>query len=301
MPYVPTIHNSTTTLGWPQTTVTSNLPRPPLRLSVVPYILYHRRPRRIGSPRVSAISVPAINDGVTRLGSPTSHNTKQERAGQPLPLLESSQQPTKLFSLKDDPTLTHRFTLPPPWQRLSAPFTFPVPIGASESPLLQNGTALRKMKAHCCLWTLLLSAAFRNSSVLAYISYEQQLEAAYPQYHPRLTQRHLANDDGAAGVNDDAAAVADDAVAAEDYGDDAAAAQHDDAAYYQYPDDDDYSGNKKNKKSYDDDTATFDDDIVKDDNKQCSKFLVKFLEGTTDAHDTCEGIQNAYMAAGAFP
>ncbi len=30
-------------------------------------------------------------------------------------------------------------------------------------------------------------------------------------------------------------------------------------------------------------------------NEQCSEYLVKFLEGTTDAKDTCDGIQNAYM------
>ena len=33
-------------------------------------------------------------------------------------------------------------------------------------------------------------------------------------------------------------------------------------------------------------------------NEKCSEFLVSFLEGTTDAHDTCEGISNAYKAAG---
>ena len=32
-------------------------------------------------------------------------------------------------------------------------------------------------------------------------------------------------------------------------------------------------------------------------NEQCSEYLVKFLEGTTDAKDTCDGIQNAYSAA----
>ena len=32
-------------------------------------------------------------------------------------------------------------------------------------------------------------------------------------------------------------------------------------------------------------------------NEKCSEYLVSFLEGTTDAKDTCEGIQNAYTAA----
>ena len=32
-------------------------------------------------------------------------------------------------------------------------------------------------------------------------------------------------------------------------------------------------------------------------NEKCSEYLVRFLEGTTDAKDTCEGILNAYMAA----
>jgi hypothetical protein len=97
--------------------------------------------------------------------------------------------------------------------------------------------------------------------------------------------------------NDDAANYADDAAV-----DDAAAGDDDKTsnAYYQYPDDDDYNGNKQQKQNYDDDTATFDDDIVKGDNVKCSRFLVKFLEGTTDARDTCEGIQNAYTAAGTW-
>lgn len=43
-------------------------------------------------------------------------------------------------------------------------------------------------------------------------------------------------------------------------------------------------------------------DVNDDDstNEQCSQFLVSFLEGTTDAHDTCEGIMNAYTAAGEY-
>ena len=44
--------------------------------------------------------------------------------------------------------------------------------------------------------------------------------------------------------------------------------------------------------------ANYDDDDV---NEACSQYLVSFLEGTTDARDTCEGIMNAYTAAGEFP
>lgn len=39
------------------------------------------------------------------------------------------------------------------------------------------------------------------------------------------------------------------------------------------------------------------DDLVSGDNELCSQFLVSFLEGTTDARDTCEGMMNAYTAA----
>lgn len=53
--------------------------------------------------------------------------------------------------------------------------------------------------------------------------------------------------------------------------------------------------------SVDDAYYNTDDDInrnyMKDDNELCSKFLFSFLEGTTDARDTCEGIMNAYTAA----
>ena len=58
----------------------------------------------------------------------------------------------------------------------------------------------------------------------------------------------------------------------------------------------------------DDDAAANDDYQATDDyyqkkvtsiaDEKCSQFLVSFLEGTTDAHDTCEGIMNAYTAAG---
>ena len=47
----------------------------------------------------------------------------------------------------------------------------------------------------------------------------------------------------------------------------------------------------------DDDYNNYDDDSV---NEACSQYLVSFLEGSTDARDTCEGIMNAYTAAGTF-
>ena len=50
--------------------------------------------------------------------------------------------------------------------------------------------------------------------------------------------------------------------------------------------DDDYGKNQNN------------DDFVSAADERCSAFLVSFLEGTTDAHDTCEGMMNAYTAAG---
>ena len=74
----------------------------------------------------------------------------------------------------------------------------------------------------------------------------------------------------------------------EDYnnynGDDYYEVQDDDAAAAAANDDD--SSSQKN-------TGNIADE-------RCSEFLVSFLEGTTDAHDTCEGIMNAYTAAGAF-
>jgi NhaP-type Na+/H+ or K+/H+ antiporter len=41
----------------------------------------------------------------------------------------------------------------------------------------------------------------------------------------------------------------------------------------------------------------YNDDADNAINEQCSEYLVSFLEGTTDAKDTCDGIQNAYVAA----
>jgi len=80
--------------------------------------------------------------------------------------------------------------------------------------------------------------------------------------------------------DDDAAAVDDDYYHADDDGA-AAAAANDDAAAAAENDDYNYSAN-------------YDDDDV---NEACSQYLVSFLEGTTDARDTCEGIMNAYTAA----
>ena len=43
-----------------------------------------------------------------------------------------------------------------------------------------------------------------------------------------------------------------------------------------------------------------DDDEEAVSNRLCSEYLVSFLEGSTDAKDTCEGISNAFTAAGAW-
>lgn len=76
--------------------------------------------------------------------------------------------------------------------------------------------------------------------------------------------------------------------------DDAANAKNDD--YYSSNNDDAYKT---------DDAANNNDDGNNNNKKwvsvadeRCSEFLVSFLEGTTDAHDTCEGMMNAYTAAG---
>ena len=52
-----------------------------------------------------------------------------------------------------------------------------------------------------------------------------------------------------------------------------------------------------------DDDAQGDDDgyssnNANNNNGRCSKYLFSFLEGTTDADDTCDGLKNAYTAAG---
>ena len=85
------------------------------------------------------------------------------------------------------------------------------------------------------------------------------------------------------GVDDDAAAAAAD----DDYyhaDDDEAAAANDDAAADDAAENDDHNY-----------SANYDDDDV---NEACSQYLMSFLEGTSDARDTCEGIMNAYTAAG---
>lgn len=79
--------------------------------------------------------------------------------------------------------------------------------------------------------------------------------------------------------------------------------------------DDDANNNNADDDAYyvDDVTANADDAANADDgddgngndddgnysaaDERCSEFLVSFLEGTTDAHDTCEGMMNAYTAA----
>lgn len=65
---------------------------------------------------------------------------------------------------------------------------------------------------------------------------------------------------------------------------------------YQYDDDDkNYDDDGRNAGGNDDT-----DDLVSAADERCSAFLVSFLEGTTDAHDTCEGMMNAYVAAGTI-
>jgi NhaP-type Na+/H+ or K+/H+ antiporter len=46
-----------------------------------------------------------------------------------------------------------------------------------------------------------------------------------------------------------------------------------------------------------DDAYSTTDDVTSGDSTLCSKFLISFLEGTTDTRDTCEGIMNAFTAA----
>jgi len=70
---------------------------------------------------------------------------------------------------------------------------------------------------------------------------------------------------------------------------------------YKYTDDDynNYNDDKTNDDANNDDGKTkSNDDLVSAADERCSEFLVSFLEGTTDAHDTCEGMMNAYTAAG---
>lgn len=63
---------------------------------------------------------------------------------------------------------------------------------------------------------------------------------------------------------------------------------------------DDGDGNVDDAVNDDDDNVNLDDntdDLVSGDNELCAQFLFSFLEGTTDARDTCEGIMNAFTAA----
>ena len=65
---------------------------------------------------------------------------------------------------------------------------------------------------------------------------------------------------------------------------------------------DDYAYNAADDYTYavNDDAADDgnDDKYYDPANEKCSQYLVSFLEGTTDAKDNCEGIMNAYVAAG---
>jgi hypothetical protein len=116
------------------------------------------------------------------------------------------------------------------------------------------------------------------------------LDVMFPQ-SPQLPKhsRHLEDQaaaDDAYAAADDAYAAADDANANDEY----------------YAGDDDDANNNNNNKNNDDNSSgrSYDDDVFMGDNEMCSQFLVNFLEGTTDARDTCEGIQNAYVAAGTL-
>lgn len=63
--------------------------------------------------------------------------------------------------------------------------------------------------------------------------------------------------------------------------------------------DDDVNNGNVDDAAIDDDADVDDntDDLVSGDNELCAQFLFSFLEGTTDARDTCEGIMNAFTAA----
>jgi hypothetical protein len=69
---------------------------------------------------------------------------------------------------------------------------------------------------------------------------------------------------------------------------------------HKYVDDDQYNNNDQNNDDAGGNDAYKSDDLVSAADERCSAFLVSFLEGTTDAHDTCEGMMNAYTAAGEF-
>ena len=59
----------------------------------------------------------------------------------------------------------------------------------------------------------------------------------------------------------------------------------------------DANNNNNNNNNGDHDDAYVSDDVTSGDSSLCSKYLISFLEGTTDTRDTCEGIMNAYLAA----
>lgn len=101
----------------------------------------------------------------------------------------------------------------------------------------------------------------------------------YEPFRPSIVRRLENNDDDDAADDDDYYNNNDDDANDNVANDDAAAANDDDA------NNDDY---KKN------------DDLYSAADERCSEFLVSFLEGTTDAHDTCEGMMNAYTAAGTY-
>lgn len=62
------------------------------------------------------------------------------------------------------------------------------------------------------------------------------------------------------------------------------------------------TSNSRGSSYYTDDDKTDDASSHADgstgDNTLCSQYLISFLEGTTDARDTCEGLMNAFTAAG---
>jgi NhaP-type Na+/H+ or K+/H+ antiporter len=108
----------------------------------------------------------------------------------------------------------------------------------------------------------------------------------YYSYDDAVQQKSSSNQ-----VDDNAAAAADDTVAT----DDATATSTDDATTAATTDD--YYSFDDAVVSNDDGKTDNTDDFYTGDNELCSQFLVSFLEGTTDARDTCDGIMNAFVAA----
>lgn len=72
---------------------------------------------------------------------------------------------------------------------------------------------------------------------------------------------------------------------------DAAAATDDAAAA------NDDASSSSNNNNNNNNGGAYMDDMVAGDSELCSQYLISFLEGTTDARDTCEGIMNAFTAA----